>query len=127
MPSLVTGYPSSVRAEREWRQAFDAVPHGIAFVELDGRITDVNRPLCALLGYSPDELLERTLAELTHPDDGAEADVLFRLLDGDLETHTAEQRYLAADGAWIRLNWQLALVRDPDSGAALRWLCTFED
>jgi diguanylate cyclase (GGDEF)-like protein/PAS domain S-box-containing protein len=51
--------------------AFAHSPIGIALLGLDGHVLRANRPLCALTGWPEAELLGRSLAELTHPDDRA--------------------------------------------------------
>jgi diguanylate cyclase (GGDEF)-like protein/PAS domain S-box-containing protein len=126
MHAIAAGYPAI--AEQEWRLAFDAAPHGIAFVELDGRITHVNRSLCALLGYPPEVLRSYTFTELTHPDDRhVDADNLIRMLCGEFDRYTREKRYRHANGSWVWVNRSMGLVRNPVTGEPVRWVSTFED
>ena len=47
-------------SEEQFRITFEQAPVGMAQVGLDGRWLLVNQKLCALLGYTQDELLERT-------------------------------------------------------------------
>ncbi len=115
-------------AEQAWRLAFDAAPHGIAIVELDHRISHVNRSLCALLGYTAEEFAALTFVELTHPDDLARDAVNFpRLRDGSLERYSVEKRYRHHAGHWVWVHRSMGAVRDPESGAPLRYVATIED
>ncbi|WP_432492646.1 sensor histidine kinase [Kineococcus auxinigenes] len=69
------------RSEELSRTTFDASPSGIAVLEADGTIVQVNPALAALLGRGAGELLGLTTADLVHPEDlavcrvaGAQAD-----------------------------------------------------
>jgi PAS domain S-box-containing protein len=57
------------KSEERFRALFEQAATGMAQVGLDGKYWRVNQRLCALLGYSAEELLQRTPYELTHPDD----------------------------------------------------------
>jgi diguanylate cyclase (GGDEF)-like protein/PAS domain S-box-containing protein len=81
------------------RSAFTNAPMGLALTTTDGLLVDVNPALCALLGWSADELTGRSVLDLTHPDASAAA----------REAHTAlsvqrdrpmrlETRLVRADG-----------------------------
>ena len=56
-------------AEQRFRVAFDDAPIGIALLTPEGRWSHVNPALCSMLGYEEAELRERTVFDLTHPDD----------------------------------------------------------
>jgi diguanylate cyclase (GGDEF)-like protein/PAS domain S-box-containing protein len=78
---------------------------GIALVDLDGLFRVVNRSLCDLLGYDEAWFLAHRVRDVAHPDDLEE--VLrdrVAVLTGTLETDTAKQRMVRADGAtvWVR-------------------------
>src|SRR3974390_949970 len=69
--------PASIQA------MFDRSPVGIAQIGLDGAWLRVNPKYCQMLGYSEAELYTKTLQDVTHPDDYAEALAGRRkLLDG---------------------------------------------
>ena len=52
-----------------WRLTMEHSPVGMALVSPDGEILAANAALGDMLGYDPDELAHRTVADLTHPDD----------------------------------------------------------
>jgi two-component system, LuxR family, sensor kinase FixL len=79
----------------------------------DGRFLRVNWKLCEIVGYSIDEMLERTFRDITHPDD-LNNDLLDkqRLLAGETETYTTEKRYLHKSGEIVWVNLTVSLLRD---------------
>ena len=100
-------------SERRFRVAFDRAAVGMCFVALDGRFLEVNARLCAILGYSSDELLATTCIELTHPDDRArEKSMTSRMIAGEIPSATWEKRYVGKDGGTVWCGLTLALVDD---------------
>src|SRR5471032_2127833 len=69
----VTGRKKAKRALREseerFRQTFELAASGIAHVDLDGRFARANRSLCRILGYTAEELVARSVRDISHPDD----------------------------------------------------------
>jgi PAS domain S-box-containing protein len=65
-------------------------------------ILEVNHELCHILGYERDELLQKSWAEMTHPDDLA-ADVaqFNRVLSGEIDGYTLDKRWIRRDGSVI--------------------------
>jgi PAS domain S-box-containing protein len=93
-------------SELRFRRVFDHSAVGIGVVRADGRFSDANPALRTMLGYSKDELLQRTVADITHPEDMlSEAPVLGDLMAGRRTTFRVVKRYLRKDGGifWGRL------------------------
>lgn len=64
-------------AEQELRRsaeifysAFENAPIGMAIVSLNNQILQVNQALGMILGYTREQLLSKTFAQITHPEDG---------------------------------------------------------
>src|SRR5688572_11735190 len=113
----VTGRKKAMRAlrqsEERFRQTFELAASGIAHVGLDGRFLKVNRALSRILGYAPEELVGRTVKEVSHPDDRSVTDAeRSRMFAGDIESVHFEKRYLRKDGAPVWVDLTVALVRD---------------
>jgi PAS domain S-box-containing protein len=90
-------------AEERFRLAFDAVPVGMVLTSLAeadrGRILRVNDGFTWMLGYTEEELLQRTFADITHPDDlAAESELLAPFMAGKQRTIRFEKRYVRGDG-----------------------------
>jgi PAS domain S-box-containing protein len=91
---------------------FDQAAVGIAQIGLNGNWLLVNNRFCQMLGYAEHELRAKTLEEITHPDDIAEAlSGRRRLLAGEISSHTMDKRYIRSDGTvfWGRLHRSLVL------------------
>ena len=102
-------------AEERFRKAFDENQVGMAIVTLEGRFQRVNRALCEITGHSPDHLVGRSFAEVTHPDDAdADLEALRDLVEGERYGYRTEKRYVHARGhpLWVSLN--VSTVHDRD-------------
>ncbi len=103
------------RAESTFSLTFEFAPIGMALTDPHGAFLRVNKSYCQLLGYAPDELLQRTFADITHPDDLA-LSVSHReqLLAGEVDSYRLEKRYLTRAGATVWVSLSVSLVRYPD-------------
>ena len=101
-------------ARTRLRNAFEHAPIGMALVAADGRWVSANPALCRITGYTEAELLERTFADITHPEDlDADVQLAARVLAGELDSYELDKRYIHRTGAvvWVRLN--VSVVRQP--------------
>jgi diguanylate cyclase (GGDEF)-like protein/PAS domain S-box-containing protein len=101
--------------ELNFRLIFDGASIGISLVSTDGRFLEVNSALCALVGYSRDELVGRTFLSITHPDD-LDADMAHvqRCLDGVDGGYEMEKRYVHRDGRDVWVHLTVAAVHGVD-------------
>jgi PAS domain S-box-containing protein len=93
-----------------FRAAFDSSAIGAALVDLDGRWLTVNRALSDMVGYTEQELRDRTFRDITHADDLEEDTRLFaQLLAGEIPVVRFQKRYLHRDGSpvWVQLTANL--------------------
>ncbi len=102
-------------SELRFRRVFDHSAVGIGVVRSDGRFTDANPALRSMLGLSKEELLQRTVADVTHPDDmQSEKPILDELLGGQRTSFRYVKRYLRKDGS---IFWgKLTATSVPDGG-----------
>ena len=90
------------QSERRFRNYFEQGLIGMAVTSVDKRWLEVNDRLCEILGYSQEELRQKTWAELTHPDDLEENCRLFdRLLAGEIENFTFNKHYVKKGGSIV--------------------------
>ena len=114
--------PSTVRSgiagsEARFRSTFEQVAVGIAHTTTAGRILEVNRKLCEMLGYSHDELLSITTRDLTHPEDrDRQDDMRHELLAGTRSHFSGDKRYLRKDGSVFWVNRTVTLARETPDG-----------
>ena len=108
-------------SEGRFRQTFDLAASGIAHVGLDGVFLRVNPRLCQMLGYREDELIGRSVKEISHPDERERAD------EPHPDMHTGlEKRYLRKDGTVVWVSLALALARGA-AGEPLYEISVVED
>ena len=107
--------------------AFDRSPIGMAVFNTDGEYVRVNAALSELLGRPPEELLGRRDQELTHPDDRqADLDAAWEILEGRIDTHQTEKRFVHPDGSVVWALANLTFLRD-EAGRPLSWVGQFQD
>jgi len=118
---------ASRESEARFRGVFDHAPVGMAVASADRRLMQVNRSFCELLGYPEQELLGKSIADITHPEDApATADALRKLIAGDVQSIAIGKRYVRKDGQVISGRASLSLVRNR-SGAPLHFVAQVED
>lgn len=102
-------------AEELFRSTFEDAAIGVALVAPDGRWLRVNRALCALLGFTAEELLQRSFQDITHPDDlNADLELVQSVLADRLPGYEMEKRYIRKDETVIWALLTVSLVRDED-------------
>jgi PAS domain S-box-containing protein len=113
-------------SEERVRLTIDEAPIGMALVAVDGRFVRVNRRLCEIVGYTADELVQRTFHDITHPDD-LDADVVLagRLARGEIPRYQLEKRYVRKDGRIVTIMLSASMLRAHDG--ALYYIAQIED
>lgn len=101
-------------ARRRFHQAFHSAPTGMVLVRLDdGRIVEANEALAIILQRSPDELVGRTLRELTHPEDIRASQTHRAQLElGVIDSYLVDQRYRRRDGGYVTTRTRVAVSED---------------
>ncbi len=115
-------------SEQRFRAMFDVVPVGVALADpATGRLLAVNPRMSLITGYSAEELLGMSVAEITHPEDLEQDRKMFQgIVRDEAHEYRIEKRYVRKDGdvAWVNAN----IVVLPDAaGRPTRTLATIED
>ena len=114
-------------SEERFRLTFELAASGIAHVGLDGRLLLVNQSLCEILGYSKDELVGRSVKEISHPEDRDVTDTeRLRVRRGEADAARIEKRYLRKDGSTVWVDLAIAVVRDAGGKPAYE-IAIFDD
>jgi PAS domain S-box-containing protein len=89
-------------SEERFRRYFDLGLIGMTITSPAKGCLEVNDELCRILGYERSELLRKTWAEMTHPDDLA-ADVaqFNRVMAGEINGYSMDKRWIRKDGRVI--------------------------
>lgn len=114
-------------SEDRFHSTFDAAAIGMALVSQEGRFMQANDALCRIVGYTQAELQQKSMQEITHPDDlGVDRALMRELLAGSRESYQMEKRFLHQDGheIWILLSG--SAVRDA-SGKVLYFVAQIQD
>jgi PAS domain-containing protein len=75
-------------SEGRFRNIFAEVPIGIAVVDSDSHLLQVNRAFCEMLGYSEQELIGRSISAITHPNDiGKDAILAEQAFNGEITSY----------------------------------------
>jgi diguanylate cyclase (GGDEF)-like protein/PAS domain S-box-containing protein len=114
-------------SEARYASTVELAAVGIAHVAADGRFIWCNRRFREMLAYDHDELLARTIRDVSHPEDAHLADRdRARMHEGEIDSLTVEKRYVRKDGAtiWVRITG--APRRAPD-GSLLYDVSIVED
>ncbi|KAF4515884.1 hypothetical protein B566_EDAN000119 [Ephemera danica] len=103
------------QSEQRYRRYFELGPIGMAITSLGKSWVHVNDRLCQIFGYSPDELITKTWAELTHPGDVALNLAQFnRVLAGEVDSYAIDSRVTHRDGRVIYASISTSAVRRED-------------
>ncbi len=105
-------------AEERFRGAFEQAPIGMALVSIEsdraGCFLRVNRALCEIVGYSPEEMVGRAFETVVDPsdDDSSDARYVPWMLAGEVGSFEVEKRLRRADGETIVAMVSVSLVPD---------------
>ncbi len=87
----------------------------------------VNQTLCDLFGYSREELVSRTWAELTHPEDlDADTRLFEETLHGARDGYVMDKRFVRRDGTVVHATIDVKAIRAPD-GTITYFVATVAD
>jgi PAS domain S-box-containing protein len=97
--------------EERYRLLFERATDGIWLASQDGRFVDVNPAACRMLGYSHDEHVRLTAADIIRPGDRArQGDLMAQLATGGTVTDVWDIR--RADGSYIPIELSHAFTPD---------------
>ncbi len=99
-----------IESEARFISTIEQAAVGFALITLEGQWLQVNQKICQIVGFSRDELLQKTFQEITHPDDlKTDLEYVRKMLAGEIDTYSMDKRYIRKNGAivWIRLTVSL--------------------
>lgn len=91
--------PTLDSVDRLFRTAFDEAPIGMCLIAPDGSFLQVNSALCRMLDYAPEELLQRRVPDITHPEDrDRQRALLDEVVKGTRQRYEVRRTKLRRDG-----------------------------
>ena len=113
--------------EQRLQGMFSSVAIGIVEVDTMDRIISLNERTSKILGYSPKELIGKSISEITAPEDRKRSDEMnARLHRGDFDVFDYEKRYIRKDGTPLWAHLTVSAIRDKD-GRHVNSIGTIED
>jgi PAS domain S-box-containing protein len=101
--------------EERFRSYFELGLIGAVISSPSKGFLEVNDELCGILGYERGELLQRTWAEMTHPDDLAAEVIQFnRVLAEEVDGYILDKRFIRKDGRIIDATISVRCIRRAD-------------
>ena len=89
-------------SETALKITIDNSPQGICLADVSGQFLSTNRAYNEMMGYTGEELRQRTIFDLTHPDDCPENRMLFQnMVQGGAPGFDMDKRYVRKDGSII--------------------------
>jgi diguanylate cyclase (GGDEF)-like protein/PAS domain S-box-containing protein len=102
-------------SEARFQAVFAGAVIGIGIADIDGKIVDVNRTVCDMLGYTPEEFRQLTVEEFIHPNDAPGVWDAYRdMVRGDRDHFRLEKPYYRRDGQAVWTDLVVSLIRGPD-------------
>jgi PAS domain S-box-containing protein len=106
---------------------YERAPVGIAECSPDGLYISVNQEFCRITGFEREEILTRSIKDISHPEDyGSEMRLHDQLLAGEIPSYHLKKRYIRKDGEIIWVQVIRSLVGDPH-GKALYSVAIVQD
>jgi PAS domain S-box-containing protein len=99
--------------EQLLKVSFDNAPVGMATLSVEGKFLTVNKDICRTYGYAPEELLQISALDITHPN-SIELTLahLNKLLVGEAESTILEKQYIHKNGEIVDAISRVSLIRD---------------
>ncbi|MCW8331535.1 EAL domain-containing protein [Photobacterium sp. SDRW27] len=95
-----------------FRSQFDLGNIGIAITHPEKNWLRVNPRLCEMLGYSEEELLQKTWTEFSHPDDLLLDLAQFdQMIAGKIDGYSLDKRFVRKDGDIVYVHMTIACYR----------------
>jgi diguanylate cyclase (GGDEF)-like protein/PAS domain S-box-containing protein len=112
-------------SERHFRSIFENSPTGLVAIDPESRrIVQANRIALEMNGFNPEEILTKTVAELTYPDDLNQSEYrqnYEQLSSGFVDHLSYEKRYLRKDGSSFFGLTSISTLKD-ENGKIMRFI-----
>ncbi|MBA4319046.1 MAG: hypothetical protein C0412_11665, partial [Flavobacterium sp.] len=114
-------------SEEKFRRLYEDLPTGSVIVDLSGHFISVNKAFSGFIGYDEDELLGKSITELTHSEDleiGRKE--MEQMIKGEINICIVEKRYIRKDGSIVWGSVSIRLLRD-NNGSPLYFIPVIVD
>ena len=115
-------------SERSFRALFENSPTGIVAINPDnGKILQANQKAISMIGYNEEEILTKSVDDVTYPEDLEEVQQHFeQLAKGQVDSMNYETRLLRKDGTAFLAENSVSTLRD-SKGKVVRFIASGTD
>ena len=114
-------------SEDHFRKYFELGLIGIARTSVDKEWLEVNDHLCEILGYTREELFQKTWSDLTHPDYlDTEVEFFDNVLSGELDGYKLQKKFIKKDGDVLDIEISVECLRK-SNGEVDFFIAVFHD
>ena len=114
-------------SEERLHTSFAHAAAGVFITDLEGRLLEVNRAFCQMLGREEAELLGTLYQSVAHPDDLArDQQVLGRLLNNEIPGFVGEERFVRKNGELLWARMSVSIAKEA-AGKPMYVVCLVED
>ena len=100
-------------SETCFRSIFENAAIGIALIDLEGRVVQMNPTYRQMLDYEEQEIHNKHFQEYTHPEDVAgDLEAFAQMISLQKNHYQRAKRYVNKNGDWVWVNLTVSLVRD---------------
>ena len=115
------------KSEEQFRTVFEKGAIGMVISDEKFRFVKTNPMFCTMVGYLPEELLQKTFVDITHPDHIAEdISQMQQLAEGNISEYSTEKPYIKKDGNVFWAFVVVSVMRDME-GKFLNYLALITD
>ena len=100
------------QSEEKFRRIFEDGPLGMLIADPNHKVLKANKALCKMLGYTEDEMMGRSIGEITHAEDVEKsAGLSNQLLHGKVPMFRLEKRYMTKSGEALWVDLTVTAIR----------------
>ena len=118
--------PDLAPGDAVFRELFEGAPIGMALLALDERFLRVNASFCKMVGYTNEELRQRTAEDITFADDIETGRQLAQSLVQGTARFTGDKRYVHKKGEVLWVSRTASIIRN-ERGEPQHFLLMVED
>ncbi|MDZ4758521.1 MAG: PAS domain S-box protein [Bacteroidota bacterium] len=102
-----------IEDKERFKNLFERNPSGVAIVDFDWNVISVNDSWVKLLGYTLEELKEKTIPGISHIDDmSLHNELKTKAINGEIDTYKLRKRYIKKDGNTLYGELTAGVVKD---------------
>ena len=114
----ISSLTQDLTKKEKYRSIYQHMAIGIAYANQKEQFIDVNDKICEMLGYTAEELKQKTISEITyHEDKKIHLAPIRQLINGEIGYFVLRKRYVTKDGnvIWFKVTASLNNQEKKDS------------